>query len=67
VSFVASFNGVGGNRLRLKPVKTIKTDKSWERNMPVWKQWIVSLLMFGYQRSLSYTIVGRISQEEWIK
>lgn len=62
-----SFNGVGGNRLRLKPVEAITTDKSWERNMPALKQWLVSLLMFGYQRRLGYSIVGRTSRKERIK
>ncbi len=63
----ASFKGIGGNRLQLKPVKKITNDKSWERDMPTWKKWFISLLMFRYQRSLGYPIFCSASKKERIK
>jgi len=63
----ASFIGVGGNRLLLKPVQTITTDLSWEKGMPKWKQWLVSIFMFGYHCRLGYLLVSRASREDRIK
>lgn len=59
----ASFNGVGGNRLRLKPIEAITSDRSWEKAMPAWKRFFVSFLLAGYQRRLGYPFFGRTSRK----
>lgn len=54
-----SFNGVGGNRMRDKPVKKIETDMTWAREMPTWKRFLVGLLMQGYQVRSGYSVLTR--------
>ncbi|KAA0909968.1 sulfotransferase [Aquicoccus porphyridii] len=53
------FNGVGGNRMRDKPVKKIETDMTWKREMATWKKLLVGLLMQGYQVRLGYSVLTR--------
>ena len=53
----SSFDGVGGNRLRHKPLKKIQTDMSWEHEMPAWKKILVSLAFLNYSRRLGFPLL----------
>ena len=53
----SSFVGVGGNRLRKKPVKEVSADRSWESEMPVWKQMILSFGFILYSLRLGFPLL----------
>jgi hypothetical protein len=52
-----SFIGIGGNRLRNKPFKGVLTDRSWESEMPAWKQATVSLAFIPYSLRFGFPVL----------
>lgn len=50
----ANYKGIGGNRIRNSPVRSIKRDDAWLQEMAGWKQALTGLVFFRYNLRNGY-------------